>query len=57
MQKNKNFKTATILTKAKNLIEKTKEKGLIKPCKEAFKDIPVESEEHKGEKYSFIEKI
>lgn len=53
MEKNKNLKNRTLQMKVKELIRKSKEKGLIKPCTEAFKDVPVESEEHKGKRASF----
>lgn len=50
---NKDLRNRTLQMKFKELIKKSKEKGLIKPHTEAYKDFPVENEEHKGNKTSF----
>lgn len=47
------LKNQTLQMKVKELIKKSKEKKLIKPHTEAFKEFPVESEEHRGNKTSF----
>lgn len=49
----RNLKNQTLQMKVKKLIKKSKEKKLIKPHTEAFKELPVKKEEHSGKKTSF----
>ena len=46
----RNLKNKSIL---KNILKKAKEKNVIKPLNDAFKDIPVHKEIHKGKKEYF----
>ena len=50
-----NFKSPKILEFVNDLTLKAKEKNMIKPVKEAFKDIPVSNEDHKGKKEYFCD--
>lgn len=51
-KENENLKNRTLQKKVKEMIEKSKKLGLIKPHTEAFKEFPVENEDHKGKKES-----
>ena len=42
------FNSFELRTKVKELIETAKKNNLIKPLEEAFKDMPVKDEIHKG---------
>ncbi len=50
-----NLKSSEILELVNNLTLKAKEKNMIKPIKEAFKDIPSTKEVHKGKKEYFCD--
>lgn len=50
-----NLKSSKILEFVNDLTLRAKEKKMIKPVKEAFKDIPVTKEVHKGKKEYFCD--
>lgn len=50
-----NFANSDLLKLVNDLTLKAKEKNVIKPVKEAFKDIPATKEIHKGKKEYFYD--
>lgn len=50
-----NLKSSKILELVNSLTLRAKEKKMIKPVKEAFKDIPAAKEVHKGNKEYFCD--
>ena len=51
------FKSSKMLELVNNLNLKEKEKNMIKPVKEAFKDISATKEVHKGKKEYFCDQL
>ena len=52
-----NLKSSKMLELVNNLTLKAKEKNMIKPVKEAFKDISATKEVHKGKKEYFCDQL